>query len=119
MLCPKLIQYILIMRTLNILLLLLMVIVGYVAAAPAFTDVVQRQRRQIDLTVSAEHDDKDDETELALEAIAGLWNSADQRTKIDGSARVVHRTTGMDTGNTSYQARVHLHHDYKTNPYQS
>lgn len=118
MLNPKLIQYILIMRTLNILLLLLMLIVGYVAAAPASTVAVQRQRRQIDLTVSAEHDDKD-ETELALEAIAGLWSSADQRTKIDGSARVVHRTTGMDTGNTSYQARVHLHHDYKTNPYQS
>lgn len=101
------------MRSLNILLLLLIVIVGYVAAAPG------RQRRQIDLTVSAEHDDKDDETELALEAIAGLWSSADSRTKIDGSARVVHRASGMQTGNTSYQARVHLHHDYKTSPYQS
>lgn len=106
------------MRTLNILLLLLIVIVGYVAAAPAASSA-GRQRRQIDLTVSAEHDDKDDETELALEAIAGLWSSADSRTKIDGSARVVHRASGMQTGNTSYQARVHLHHDYKTSPYQS
>lgn len=106
------------MRSLNILLLLLIVIVGYVAAAPA-PPSAGRHRRQIDLTVSAEHDDKDDETELALEAIAGLWSSADSRTKIDGSARVVHRANGMQTGNTSYQARVHLHHDYKTSPYQS
>lgn len=110
-------QYHLNMRTLNILLLLLIIVVGYVAAAPA--PPAGRQRRQIDLTVSAEHDDKDDETELALEAIAGLWSSADSRTKIDGSARVVHRANGMQTGNTSYQARVHLHHDYKTSPYQS
>ncbi|KAH8395316.1 hypothetical protein KR222_008992 [Zaprionus bogoriensis] len=103
------------MRTLYYLLLLSLLLlgIGCTAAAP------RRARRQIDLTVSAEHDDKDDQTELALEAIAGLWSSADSRTKIDGSARVVHRASGMQTGNTSYQARVHLHHDYKTNPYQS
>lgn len=104
------------MRALNIcLLLMLIVAIGCATAAPA----ALRERRQIDLTLSAEHDDKDDETELALEAIAGLWSSPDSRTKLDGSARVVHRVNGMQTGNTSYQARVHLHHDYKTNPYQT
>lgn len=101
------------MQTLHIFLLLVLVL--GISAAPSAV----RQRRQIDLTLSADHDDKADETELALEAIAGLWSSADSRTKIDGSARVVHRANGMQTGNTSYQARVHLHHDYKTNPYQS
>ncbi|XP_032592654.1 uncharacterized protein LOC6557220 isoform X1 [Drosophila grimshawi] len=81
------------MRSVNIILLFVLIL-SVVAAMPIGT----RQRRQIDLTVSAEHDDKDDETELALEAIAGLWSSADSRTKIDGSARVVHRTSGMQTG---------------------
>ncbi|XP_070070985.1 uncharacterized protein [Drosophila takahashii] len=79
------------MRALQYLLLLLVICIGFAAALP-------RQRRQIDLTVSAEHDDKDDETELALEAIAGLWSSADSRTKIDGSASLVHRTQGMQSG---------------------
>ncbi|XP_023037542.2 uncharacterized protein LOC6639544 [Drosophila willistoni] len=82
--------------------LMLILAVGYVSSAPVASNSLdhqlQRERRQIDLTVSAEHDDKDDETELALEAIAGLWSSADSRTKIDGSARVVHRTNAMQTG---------------------
>ncbi|KAH8302221.1 hypothetical protein KR044_004183 [Drosophila immigrans] len=105
------------MRTLHIWLLFVLILsIGCAAGTPA----AGRQRRQIDLTLSAEHDDKDDETELALEAIAGLWSSADSRTKIDGSARVVHRASGQaETGNTSYQARVHLHHEYKTSPYQT
>ncbi|XP_002135466.3 uncharacterized protein [Drosophila pseudoobscura] len=81
------------MRALHYLLLLLIVFTGLVAAAPT-----TRQRRQIDLTLSADHDDTDRETELALEAIAGLWSSADSRTKIDGSARVVHRHNSMQSG---------------------
>ncbi|KAL7733712.1 hypothetical protein ACLKA6_011449 [Drosophila palustris] len=82
------------MRTLHIFLLLVLIL-GIAGAPPT----AQRNRRQIDLTVSADHNDKDDETELALEAIAGLWSSADSRTKIDGSARVVHRASGgMQTG---------------------
>ncbi|XP_023161237.1 uncharacterized protein LOC111592974 [Drosophila hydei] len=84
------------MRAYHICLLLFLILgIGYAAAAPLNG---LRQRRQIDLTLSAEHDDKDDETELALEAIAGLWSSADSRTKIDGSARVVHRANGLQTG---------------------
>ncbi|KAM8710839.1 hypothetical protein ACLKA7_017466 [Drosophila subpalustris] len=80
------------MRTLHIFLLLVLMLILGISGAP-------RNRRQIDLTVSADHNDKDDETELALEAIAGLWSSADSRTKIDGSARVVHRASGgMQTG---------------------
>ncbi|KAH8398277.1 hypothetical protein KR215_002495 [Drosophila sulfurigaster] len=107
------------MQTLHICWLLLVLIVGIACVAGA-SPATARQRRQIDLTLSADHNDKDDETELALEAIAGLWSSADSRTKIDGSARVVHRASGqLESGNTSYQARVHLHHEYKTNPYQS
>ncbi|TDG48026.1 hypothetical protein AWZ03_005443 [Drosophila navojoa] len=105
------------MRALHICLLLLLILgIGLTAGAPS---IGLRQRRQIDLTLSAEHDDKEDETELALEAIAGLWSSADSRTKIEGSARVVHRVNSLQTGNTSYQARLHLHHDYKSNPYQN
>nr|NP_001261686.1 uncharacterized protein Dmel_CG33493, isoform B [Drosophila melanogaster]AGB94380.1 uncharacterized protein Dmel_CG33493, isoform B [Drosophila melanogaster] len=79
------------MRALQYLLLLLVISIGLAASVP-------RQRRQIDLTVSAEHDDNDEETELALEAIAGLWSSADSRTKIDGSASLVHRTHGTQSG---------------------
>ncbi|XP_030385158.1 uncharacterized protein LOC115632237 [Scaptodrosophila lebanonensis] len=70
------------------LLFLLLLCIGCIVSVP----LAARQRRQIDLTVSAEHEE--DETELALEAIAGLWQSADSRTKIDGSARVVHRDSG-------------------------
>ncbi|KAH8270387.1 hypothetical protein KR018_009304 [Drosophila ironensis] len=109
------------LRYLLLLSLLLLIASSLVASAPTSS----RQRRQIDLTLSAEHDDKEDETELALEAIAGLWSSADSRTKIDGTARVVHRShgglqSGMGgTGSTSYQARFHLHHDYKNQPYPS
>ncbi|KAH8296391.1 hypothetical protein KR054_005560 [Drosophila jambulina] len=98
------------------LLLLLLLVVSSSSSPP-------RQRRQIDLTLSAEHDDKDDETELALEAIAGLWQSADSRTKVDGSASLVHRTVGGTQsgmgGSTKYQARLHLHHDYKPHAYSS
>ncbi|XP_017840536.1 uncharacterized protein LOC108598420 [Drosophila busckii] len=80
-----------------ILLIVLILGINCVSSAPA-TAEARRARRQIDLTLSAEHDDKDAETELALEAIAGLWSSADSRTKIDGSARVVHRSNGLETG---------------------
>ncbi|XP_034483895.1 uncharacterized protein LOC117789019 [Drosophila innubila] len=84
------------MRTLHILLILALLILG-ISGAPA--PAPERNRRQIDLTLSADHNDKDKETELALEAIAGLWSSTDNRTKIDGSARVVHRaSSGMQTG---------------------
>ncbi|EDW17342.2 uncharacterized protein LOC6586600 [Drosophila mojavensis] len=84
------------MRALHICLLLLLILgIGLAAGAPS---IGFRQRRQIDLTLSAEHDDKEDETELALEAIAGLWSSADSRTKIEGSARVVHRVNSLQTG---------------------
>lgn len=71
-----------------------------------------RSKRQIDLTLSADHDDKEDDTEIALEAIAGLWRSPDGNTQIDGSAKVIHRTNSLQTGNTRYSARFHLHHDY-------
>lgn len=72
-----------------------------------------RQKRQIDLTLSAEHDDKDDETEIALEAIANLWRSTDGNTQIEGSAKVLHRSNSLQNGNTRYSACFHLHHDYR------
>ncbi|TMW53676.1 hypothetical protein DOY81_001221 [Sarcophaga bullata] len=57
--------------------------------------IKMRQKRQIDLTLSAEHDDKDDETEIALEAIANLWRSTDGNTQIEGSAKVLHRSNSL------------------------
>ncbi|XP_061387758.1 uncharacterized protein LOC133322819 [Musca vetustissima] len=57
-----------------------------------------RAKRQIDLTLSAEHDEKEDETELALEAIANLYRSSDGRTQIDGSAKVLHRSNSLQNG---------------------
>ncbi|XP_060653020.1 uncharacterized protein LOC132789191 [Drosophila nasuta] len=96
------------MQTLHICWLLLVLIVGIacVAGAPPASPATARQRRQIDLTLSADHNDKDDETELALEAIAGLWSSADSRTKIDGSARVVHRASGQLESGSSQDWRL-------------
>lgn len=75
--------------------------------------IKSRTKRQIDLTLSAEHDDKEDETEIALEAIANLWRSSDGNTQIDGSAKVLHRSNSLQNGNTRYSARFHLHHDYR------
>ncbi|XP_065359662.1 uncharacterized protein LOC135953629 [Calliphora vicina] len=60
-----------------------------------------RLKRQIDLTLSAEHDDKEDETEIALEAIANLWRSTDGNTQIDGSAKVLHRSSSLQNGSGS------------------
>ncbi|XP_017031023.1 uncharacterized protein [Drosophila kikkawai] len=91
------------MRALRYLLLLLLVVSSAFVASSA-----PRHRRQIDLTLSAEHDDKDDETELALEAIAGLWQSADSRTKVDGSASFVHRTQGGTQSGSEQDFRLGL-----------
>lgn len=74
-----------------------------------------RLKRQFDLTFAAEHDDKNDETELVLEAIANLWHSADGNTQIEGSAKVVHQSHSFHDGNNHYSGRLRLHHDYNTN----
>lgn len=74
---------------------------------------LQRVRRQIDINLSAEHDKNNDETEIALEAIANLWRSADSKTQIDGSAKVIHHSNSMNSGNTHFSGRLHVHHDYK------
>ncbi|XP_019893616.1 uncharacterized protein LOC101888779 isoform X2 [Musca domestica] len=68
-----------------------------------------RVKRQIDLTLSAEHDEKEDETELALEAIANLYRSSDGRTQIDGSAKVIHRSNSLQNGpGTDWRVGVRL-----------
>lgn len=71
-----------------------------------------RSKRQFDLTFAAEHDDKNDDTELVLEAIANLWSSSDGKTQIEGSAKVVHQSNSFNDGNNHYSARLRLHHDY-------
>ncbi|XP_020713686.1 uncharacterized protein LOC101459151 [Ceratitis capitata] len=76
-------------------------------------EYLRRSPRQIDINLSAEHDDKEDETEIALEAIANLWRSADSKTQIEGSAKVVHNSNALNTGNTRFSGRLHVHHDYK------
>ncbi|XP_011191376.1 uncharacterized protein LOC105217846 [Zeugodacus cucurbitae] len=73
----------------------------------------QRARRQIDINLSAEHDENNDETEIALEAIANLWRSADSKTQIDGSAKVIHHSNSLNSGNTRFSGRLHVHHDYR------
>lgn len=78
-------------------------------------DTGTRLKRQFDLTFAAEHDDKNDETELVLEAIANLWRSSDGNTQIEGSAKVVHQSHSFNDGNNHYSARLRLHHDYNTN----
>lgn len=79
------------------------------------TKELQRRTRQFDLTVSADHDDKDEATDLALEAIANLWRSDDGKTEIEGSAKVLHHSNSLQSGNTRYSASLHLHHDYRRN----
>ncbi|XP_054746765.1 uncharacterized protein LOC129251409 [Anastrepha obliqua] len=74
---------------------------------------LKRARRQIDINLSAEHDDKEDETEIALEAIANLWRSADSKTQIEGAAKVVHSSSSQHAGNTHFSGRLHVHHDYR------
>lgn len=100
----------------KILLLLLMALIVLINSTPLPHKgqlMKIRSKRQIDLTLSAEHDDKEDETEIALEAIANLWRSSDGNTQIDGSAKVLHRSNSLQNGNTRYSARFHLHHDYR------
>lgn len=100
----------------KILLLLLMALIVLINSTPLPHKgqlMKTRSKRQIDLTLSAEHDDKEDETEIALEAIANLWRSSDGNTQIDGSAKVLHRSNSLQNGNTRYSARFHLHHDYR------
>lgn len=86
--------------------------INYQLDMNGFRDIT-RAKRQIDLTIKADHDDQDDETELALEAIASLWKSPSGKTQVDGSARVIHRSSSQQLSNTRYSAQVHLHHDYK------
>ncbi|XP_073843652.1 uncharacterized protein [Musca autumnalis] len=83
-------------------ILLLLSVMVFIAASPiqqnnSITKVL-REKRQIDLTISAEHDEQEDETELALEAIANLYRSPDGRTQIDGSAKVIHRSNSLQNG---------------------
>lgn len=75
-----------------------------------YLTALKRAKRQLDLSLAAEHDDK--ETEVALEAIANLWRSKSGKTQVDGSAKVVHRSNSLQNGKTRYSARVHLRHDY-------
>lgn len=97
-----------------ILLFLTLVVLINCAAIPKKENIQNlRLKRQIDLTLSAEHDDKEDETDIALEAIANLWRSSDGNTQIDGSAKVLHHSNSLQNGNTKYSARFHLHHDYR------
>lgn len=99
------------------LIAMLLTIQHSVNCRPTINEQLQhpsRLKRQIDLTFAAEHDDKSDDTELVLEAIANLWQSSDGNTQIEGSAKVVHKSHSFNDGNNHYSARLHLHHDYKT-----
>ncbi|KAM7356562.1 uncharacterized protein ACRADG_002251 [Cochliomyia hominivorax] len=93
-----------IFNTRIIILLLAMIVLIHSAPLPNNTEQQKqhpsktRIKRQIDLTLSAEHDDKEDETEIALEAIANLWRSSDGNTQIDGSAKVLHRSNSLQNG---------------------
>ncbi|XP_037939166.1 uncharacterized protein LOC119672235 [Teleopsis dalmanni] len=69
---------------------------------------LQRSRRQIDLTISADHDDKDDDTEIALEAIANLWRSQDGNTQIEGSAKVIHRSNALQSAPDDWRLGVRV-----------
>lgn len=110
--CPE----IMFSRRFLVYLSIVMVSLVYTNSAPIpYNSVVEtiRVKRQIDLTLSAEHDDKEDDTELALEAIANLYRSEDGKTQIDGSARVVHRSNSFQNGNNRYSGSIHIHHDYR------
>ncbi|XP_018804610.1 PREDICTED: uncharacterized protein LOC108978672 [Bactrocera latifrons] len=96
----------------NIIPIMCMIIPGTDAEAIQMMSS-QRARRQIDINLSAEHDENNDETEIALEAIANLWRSADSKTQIEGSAKVTHNSNSMNSGNTRFSGRLHVHHDYR------
>ncbi|XP_075162401.1 uncharacterized protein LOC142235055 [Haematobia irritans] len=88
-------------KLMSIALLLMMALVMVIETSPVQRNThvgTWREKRQIDLRLSAEHDDNEDETELALEAIANLYRSPDGRTQIDGTARVMHRSNSLQNG---------------------
>ncbi|KAL9903336.1 uncharacterized protein ACN427_004988 isoform 1-T1 [Glossina fuscipes fuscipes] len=87
-----------------IIYFLLIYLNAYVQTAPSNA----RLRRQIDVTLSAEHDDKEDETEIVLEAIANLWRSSDGNTQIEGSAKVIHRSNSFQDGPNDWRLGVRV-----------
>lgn len=72
---------------------------------------LSRHKRQFDFTITAEHDD--DNTELVAEAVAKLWKSKDRNTQVDGTARVIHRSGSMSSGNTKFSGSIHVHREYR------
>lgn len=67
---------------------------------------LQRYRRQLDLTLSADHDSRRQNTDLSLEALANLWRSADSKTSVDGGIKLVHSKNNFETDSTKYSARL-------------
>ncbi|XP_017485999.1 PREDICTED: uncharacterized protein LOC108374534 [Rhagoletis zephyria] len=66
----------------------------------------QRFRRQFDITLSADHNNQQRKTEIALEALANLWRSHDSKTTVDGGVKVAHSKSAFQTDNTQLSARL-------------
>uniref|UniRef100_A0A0A1XEW5 DNA-directed RNA polymerase subunit beta n=1 Tax=Zeugodacus cucurbitae TaxID=28588 RepID=A0A0A1XEW5_ZEUCU len=69
---------------------------------------LQRYRRQLDLTLTADHDNRQQSTDISLEALANLWRSADSKTSLDGGIKLVHTKNSFQTDSTKYKARLDL-----------
>lgn len=69
-------------------------------------ELLKRYHRQLDLTLTADHDSRQQNTDLSLEALANLWRSADSKTSVDGGIKLVHSKNNFDTDSTKYSARL-------------
>lgn len=67
---------------------------------------LQRYYRQLDLTLTADHDSRQQNTDISLEALSNLWRSADSKTSIDGGIKLVHTRNNFQTDGTKYSARL-------------
>lgn len=70
-----------------------------------------RQRRGIDLTLGAEHE-QNVGTDVSVEALLNLWKSPDENTRIDASATYNQRF-GLDNtnGNAKFGGRLTIHYE--------
>uniref|UniRef100_A0A336MNS2 CSON003561 protein n=1 Tax=Culicoides sonorensis TaxID=179676 RepID=A0A336MNS2_CULSO len=72
-----------------------------------------RKVRQLDLNFGADHE-KNVGTDVFAELKAQLWESANGKTRIDGSASYnQHFSRFGEDGNAKIGGAIHVHHDYK------
>lgn len=77
------------------------------------SEVLRRASRQLDLNLGANHE-KDEGTDVFAELKAQLWESANKKTRIQGSAEYSQHFGGFrGDGNAKIGGSINVRHEYR------